>query len=314
MQHWDSYWQNTKTLNSFAEGEQGLGYSGAIAEFWHTVFASLSDNARLLDLATGNGGLALLALQANSSFQVSASDKANIAPLQLFNKQDSSYPYLKKIQFFGNMASEQLTFSDEAFELVTSQFGFEYAQPEPTLQQIHRVLSPGGKMVALVHHEQSFISEDCKVGLPVLDFFIGDNGLLPQAKEFASTCQQLQQFAELSFQQQQLLKQQSNKLLASFMSVQRQCHSNQLDWFNDVAKDLIPLLGNWQSLTVEVIDKLWLSLTHFSQRITDQLTATWDSNQIKLIKQLAVEQGFSVSYSTLDTKFGKLCWVFEATK
>ena len=314
MQHWDCYWQNTKTLNSFAEGEQGLGYSGDIAEFWHKVFASQKNNARLLDLATGNGGLAVLALQTNGSFQVCASDKADISPLQLFTEHDSSYSYLKNIQFFGNMASEHLTFPAETFELVISQFGFEYAEPEATLQQIHRVLVAGGKMVALVHHDQSFISLDCKVGLTVLDFFIAENGLLAKAKKFASTCQQLQGVKVLSSEQQQVLKQQSDNLLASFVAVQQRCDSQQLDWFTDVAKDLIPVLGNWQNLTVETIDKLWLSLTHFSQRIADQLAATWDSNRIKLVKDLAVEQGFSVSYSTLDTKFGKLCWVFEATK
>lgn len=314
MQHWDDYWQRTKTLNSFAEGEQGLGYSGEIAAFWRSKFSELSDNACLLDLATGNGGLAVLALQFNQRFNVVASDKADIAPLQLFNEQDRHYSYLKKIQFFGNMASENITFAERSFDMVMSQFGFEYAQPEPTLLQLYRVLKPGGKMVALVHHNASFISDDCKVGIDVLSYFLKDGGLLAKAREFAGFCQQLPGPDKLSSEQRQLLKQHSDRLLASFVAVQRECDAEQQSWFNDIAKDLIPVLGNWQSLTVQIIESCWLRLNYFSQRLTDQLDATWDDSKMKLAEALAIEQGFEVSCTTLNTEFGTLCWVFEITK
>jgi ubiquinone/menaquinone biosynthesis C-methylase UbiE len=314
LQHWDNYWQKTKTLNSFAESEQGLGYTGDIAQFWQHIFTKLAPNASILDLATGNGGLAVLALQANDNFVISASDKANIAPLQLFTEQDASYKYLQKIQFFGNMPSEALTFADAEFDMVISQFGLEYAEPVSTLQQLHRILKPAGKLVALVHHSESFISSDCWIGIAVLQVFTDENGLLLKIKQFATFCEPLQKLPALTIAQQQLLKQQSDHLLASFKASQQVLSAEQREWFNDIAKNIVPLLGDWRSLTVLAVNKLMENLHYFSQRLADQLTATWSIEKIKTIQQLAEQQGFSVSVSTLDTKEGKLCWIVQITK
>jgi ubiquinone/menaquinone biosynthesis C-methylase UbiE len=314
LQHWDNYWQKTKTLNSFAESEQGLGYAGDIAQFWQHIFAKLEPGASILDLATGNGGLAVLALQTNNSFVVAAADKANIAPLQLFTKQDASYKYLQKIQFFGNMPSEALTFADEEFDMVISQFGFEYAEPVATLQQLHRILKPTGKAVALVHHADSFISVDCQVGLAVLPVFTAADGLLAKAQAFATFCLPLQQFTDLSLQQQQLLKQHSNLLLASFMTTQQSLSGDKLDWFNDIAKDLVPVLSDWRRLSVDTITTLIVNLTDFKQRLTDQLAASWNTAQIEKIQKIAEQQGFVVAVAPLDTAEGKLCWVFQLAK
>jgi len=41
MQHWNSYWSKTKSLNSFAEGEHSQGYTGDIADFWNRLFSTL---------------------------------------------------------------------------------------------------------------------------------------------------------------------------------------------------------------------------------------------------------------------------------
>jgi ubiquinone/menaquinone biosynthesis C-methylase UbiE len=314
LQHWDNYWQKNKTLNSFAEGEQGLGYAGDIAKFWHTIFVDLKSNSKLLDLATGNGGLAVLALQYNIAFDVSASDKANIAPLQLFTQQDAIFKYLKKIKFFSNMPSEALTFADAEFDMVISQFGLEYAEPVSTLQQLHRILKPAGKLVALVHHAESFISSDCRIGLAVLQVFTDENGLLSTIKQFATFCEPLQKLPALTIAQQQLLKQRSDYLLASFKASQQVLSEEQREWFNDIAKNIVPLLGDWRSLTVLAVNKFMESLHYFSQRLADQLTATLSIEKIKTIQQLSEQQGFSVSISTLDTKEGKLCWIVQITK
>ena len=90
MQHWTDYWKNTNALNSFAEGEQGSGYSNEIADFWNSQFKSLSKGSTLVDLGTGNGAVAVLAQlysEANqSNFQVYGIDAADIPPKKLIIK------------------------------------------------------------------------------------------------------------------------------------------------------------------------------------------------------------------------------------
>ena len=209
MQHWNSYWSKTKSLNSFAEGEHSQGYTGAIADFWNTLFLTLPSKSVLLDLATGNGGLAVLAQQSNANFDVVASDAASINPLALYSAEDSIYPTLKKIKFVAEMPSEALTFDDNQFDLVMSQFGFEYAQTVEALQQIFRVLKPEGRFIALVHHQNSFISTDCQHGLNVIERLMTSNGLFDQLLDVARLCQSITDKHNLN-DQQRLIK--SNKI------------------------------------------------------------------------------------------------------
>lgn len=314
MQHWNSYWQNTKTLNSFAEGEQGLGYKGEIAQFWQQVFTAQNATAKILDLATGNGALAVLALQYNERFEVSASDQADIMPLKLFNEQDEVYPLLKKVSFYGNMPSEQLGFADEQFDLVISQFGFEYAQPELALQQVFRVLKPGGNFTALIHHSDSFITEDCRQGMRVLQHFMATDGLLTKVKAFATYCQQLAGVSSLQYEQQQELKQRSNKLLQTFIALQRELSEAQQDWFSLLAKDVVAVISNWRSLSVQAVDTLQRNMADFNQRLSDQVASAWSSDLVSRIIQTCNEFWSDSEVSCLSEQEGKLCWVLKLKK
>lgn len=314
MQHWNSYWQQTKTLNSFAEGEQSQGYGGDIASFWQRVFTEQDHQATVLDLATGNGGLAVLALQQCVTFDVYAADLASIAPLQLFDQHDAVYPLLQKIHFYPNMAAEQLSFADQKFDLVVSQFGFEYASPEAALQQIYRVLKPAGQFVALVHHQQSFITQDCQAGLQALQYFMMSGGLLDNALDYAMLCQQLALQQPLTAEQQQVLKQHSSSLLARFQQQQQLLQGQQQEWFNLLAADIVPLLARWQALTAAAIEVLRQRMTDFAQRLSDQVAAAWSEAQADECRRLWQQQWRDVAITTLDSVDGTLCWIVRLRK
>jgi ubiquinone/menaquinone biosynthesis C-methylase UbiE len=314
VQHWDSYWNKTKTLNSFAEGEQGQGYAGEVAQFWQQVFSQQEKTACVLDLATGNGGLAVLALQHCPTFDVYAADLANIAPLQLFDSSDAVYPLLEKIHFYGNMAAEQLSFNDGQFNLVVSQFGFEYAQPEPALAHIYRVLQPGGAFVALIHHHNSFITQDCQAGLVALRVFLNATGLLDGAKDFADYCQNLQQQRQLSEPQLQRLKQLSSALLSRFRERQQLLTGAEQEWFNLLARDVVPVIAQWQTLSTDAIERLRQSMTESQQRLSDQVAAAWSERHVELCQSLCRQNWQQIAVTSLDTTEGTLCWALHLTK
>jgi ubiquinone/menaquinone biosynthesis C-methylase UbiE len=314
VQHWDSYWNKTKTLNSFAEGEQGQGYQGEVAQFWQQVFNQQDKNACVLDLATGNGGLAVLALQNCPTFEVYAADLANIAPLQLFDKSDAVYPLLEKIHFYGNMAAEQLSFSDAQFNLVVSQFGFEYAEPEPTLAHIYRVLQPGGAFVALIHHHNSFITQDCQAGLVALQVFLATAGLLDGAEDFAAYCQSLPPQSQLSESQLLEVKKQSSTLLNRFKHQQLEFSGAEQEWFNLLARDVVPILAQWQTLSCDAVERLRQNMTEFQQRLSDQVTAAWSQHNVEWCQRLCQRSWQQVAVTSLDTADGTLCWAVRLTK
>src|SRR5688572_29452405 len=116
---WSSYWA-AGGLHSCVGSFAG-NYAGAIGDFWRDRAAALPDGARILDLATGNGALPLLFRdRRGDAIEIDAVDLARIAPR--WHRPDES----PRVRFHSGIAMERLPFADAGFDLVASQFGFEY--------------------------------------------------------------------------------------------------------------------------------------------------------------------------------------------
>lgn len=314
MHHWNSYWSKTKSLNSFAEGEHSQGYVGPIAEFWQTIFSTLPNSAKILDLATGNGGLAVLAQQYEAGFDVSASDAASINPLSIYSPSDLIYKQLNAIHFFGNMPSEDLTFSDKEFDCVISQFGFEYAESEAAILQLNRVLKDDGEFIALVHHQDSFISIDCQIGLKVLDSLSQVGGLLTQLQDFGDFCQTILDKNQLTEEQQIKFKEKNVNLLQLFKQQQHECNSEQeLDWYNLIVKELLPAIVDWQRTDGERVINMIESLSSFQHRLQDQYKASWALVDVDRIKTRLGSWALC-DIDLIEIDEGILCWAIKARK
>lgn len=154
-QDWDAYW----------EGARGsvipLGHvvdRPLITNFWRQVFDDVvnadNKNYRVLDLATGNGALLenLLQLENSAKLSITCVD-SSVAAIEsvkarfpLVNAQVSSI--------------ERMPFADASFDLVTSQFGIEYAKLE-SFSEVQRLVAPGGRIVFLTHHRQGYMFDEC---------------------------------------------------------------------------------------------------------------------------------------------------------
>ncbi len=82
LEQWDRYWAYGN-IHSFSQVSGG-NYQGAIADFWKSRFETLESESRILDIATGNGAIALLALessdQRSAHFEILGVDLADIDP------------------------------------------------------------------------------------------------------------------------------------------------------------------------------------------------------------------------------------------
>jgi len=150
---WTSYWANGG-LHSCTGSFPG-NYSGAIGAWWTARFQTLKPGQRLLDLATGNGPLPLMLREQRpgDGIEVDAVDLAQVAPAWF---DASRHP---GIRFHSGVAMEQLPFADASFDLVVSQFGFEYARREPALRECLRVCRPDGGLAMVMHHAASVLVE-----------------------------------------------------------------------------------------------------------------------------------------------------------
>ncbi|MDO6486724.1 class I SAM-dependent methyltransferase [Colwellia sp. 6_MG-2023] len=315
MQHWSTYWSSTKSLNSFAEGEHKQGYVGQIADFWHKEFQQFSNSAKILDVATGNGGLAVLAKKFNPYLNVYGSDAAAINPLSKFKPSDPIYNTLKSVKFYGEMPTEKLAFKDQVFDAVISQFGFEYAEPSAAVLEINRILKPNGSFIALIHHESSFITDDCKVGINIINRLSANNGLLDGLQDFANLCETIKDKNNPTLEQQTQFQRKNKDLLNLFKELQRACNNEvQLDWFNLLAKELVPVIMNWKHINRESVATIIANTLFFRQRLEDQVAAAWSMTDVNQIQTSTQDNFSSFNMTSIDHDLGKLCWAIQATK
>ena len=144
-------------------------YDGAILEFWRSIFDRQCDDASIVDLATGNGALAILASQYSEakqkSYAVTAIDYAATDPKEMLKNRGLGET-LKSIEFLPNTLLEHTGLPGHSFDLVCSQFGFEYAEVAKAVAEIDRLLKTSGSMfAAMLHVEGSVIVEQAQEGI-----------------------------------------------------------------------------------------------------------------------------------------------------
>ena len=158
-EQWSEYWRKG-TITTF-HGRFGQNYDGKVRDHWHAVLDGLPANAKIVDLATGNGAIALLAAQHgrrnDKQFEITAVDYAEIDPPTLFSNTEFAQDLLK-VRFLSNTPIEATGLPDHGHDLAMSQFGLEYADAEAAVAEIARILKRRGAVfAAMIHHADSAI-------------------------------------------------------------------------------------------------------------------------------------------------------------
>ena len=147
---WDRYWQADRIASCF--DVIGRNYDEALLHEWRVFFKLFENGARLLDLCTGNGAIALVAAEVSAahdkSFLIEAVDSAAIDPPRHVSREANHF---QAIHFHAKTSVEVLPFPDAAFDAVFSQYGVEYANLQAALAEAARVLAPSGRLRFVLH-------------------------------------------------------------------------------------------------------------------------------------------------------------------
>src|SRR5690606_34297142 len=154
-------------------------YSGAIGSFWDGIVDAMPADARVLDLATGNGALPLRLWEAGDrlpGLQVDAVDLAALAPAWYKPVTHAG------ITFHSGVAMEKLPFADASFDRVFSQFGLEYARLDEALRECIRVARDGATLAFVTHHADSVLVRVGHAELANQALLLAPGGLLDAAR------------------------------------------------------------------------------------------------------------------------------------
>jgi SAM-dependent methyltransferase len=146
---WSAYWQGRGAAGEAFLGE-GVETHPSIAAFWDEAFASLPPETRVLDVATGAGSVLKRARAAGLS-KLAGADLSEAA-LALVRRDVQGAQTLC-------CSADAVPAPDGAFDLVTSQFGFEYAGLAAA-SELARLVAPDGRLVALCHAQGSVIERE----------------------------------------------------------------------------------------------------------------------------------------------------------
>jgi ubiquinone/menaquinone biosynthesis C-methylase UbiE len=145
---WDRYWRGMKEGGQFGVG--GASHP-RLNQFWREYFSSmgtLSAPKKMIDIGCGDGAVVAAAADTlgDECLQLTSLDISRHS-LDLMRQR---YPDVD-----GVVADAlHIPFDSWSFDLVTSQFGVEYAG-RAAFVEAARLVAPGGQLALLVHHPRS---------------------------------------------------------------------------------------------------------------------------------------------------------------
>lgn len=158
---WDKYWHGTGTAGAYSAG--GASHPG-IQVFWTDFFQPLAGrftSPRMVDIATGNGAVVEAALHflKNEKLAITCVDISESA----IRNVEARFPGVSGV------VSDATTISleDRSFDIVTSQFGIEYAGAD-AVSEAARLIAPGGALGLLMHIEDGSIHKECADSLTAI--------------------------------------------------------------------------------------------------------------------------------------------------
>ncbi len=159
---WDTYWHGTGGADAFTAG--GASHP-ALQQFWSEFFERWGLRyaaANYVDVATGNGAVLETALRVLDGGKTTVSC-VDVAPAAIENVTER-FPGVNGIV----ADAAAMPVDDGAYDIVTSQFGVEYAGAEAVFEAA-RLVAPGGCLALLMHIESGIVHKECTDSLAAIE-------------------------------------------------------------------------------------------------------------------------------------------------
>lgn len=312
---WSVFWQSDQLQSCMPVNEPVE--SDQLALIWRAFFDALPEGANLMDLGTGNGSLAIQAVEASQArqapFSIDAVDLADIEPARFISSQAKT---LQQITFHPCTAMEKLPFADSHFDAVASQYAIEYSQVDKSLRETIRVLKPNGRFRFLLHADDGVLKKRCELQRQQADIIL-------ESRLFTVLAEVIEKIVIAEQQQTpQTLTRATQSITAltgvfDDLELQFSAHENRslVDNLFTAAKSLPGLRQRYDLATLlSIVDDTRLLLTAQGKRLQAMADAALDDAAVtKLAKQMVSLGATKVDHQRAVTGEQEVCvghWLF----
>lgn len=304
-EQWSDFWQAGSITTFFQRFANN--YDSAILAFWKEVFERQPKDACVVDLATGNGAVALLAAQFSDafdqSFTVTGVDYAATDPKAMLRGERPGTATLDDINFLINTRIEETGLADAGFDLAVSQFGFEYADSSAAVSELDRILKPRGAVfAAMIHVQGSAIMHQAKEGIRQAKQ-CDKAGLIEPAEKLLQALDRAEQSGADPAEDKacESLRQTINKITGVLHSAQSQFKDpGQIAWF---LTNTMSLFSKKKTDDMDLEEKVRLlqsvkpEAAQYQQRMKDLMSAAQSPEQIAALEKALIVKGFTIDAS-----------------
>ncbi|MFK8053820.1 MAG: methyltransferase domain-containing protein [Woeseiaceae bacterium] len=286
---WSKYWRQpviTTFSQQFAEN-----YDLEIQAYWDERFADVKDGGHIIDLATGNGAVALLAAhyaqEHGRDFSITGIDYADIQPSSDLASRPSVLPLLSSIRFLSNTNIESTGLAAGSASAIVSQFGFEYAEPEAAVAEAYRLLAPGGRISLIMHHVASGVLKETDEGLAQMQYMMRKERLDERVEAVIRSTASVAKTKAA----RQKLEATKKRLLA------RASKSEPNGFIQSVAPSFLHALEGMPDATIterlRFVEKMRVEVRAYQERMADLKSAAMDQRAFAALQASLASCGFS---------------------
>lgn len=169
LDHWERYYRGGALATCPTSSD--MSYDKELRDCWEAFFSDVPNGARILDVGTGNGAVALIASELGArlqrSWEIHATDLALIDPVR---HVPGGAERLRSIQFHPGVGTEKLPFESGSIAAVSGHYALEYMDIPAALAEIRRVLAAGmGRAQFVLHHLESQLVQNAMRSLDEAD-------------------------------------------------------------------------------------------------------------------------------------------------
>jgi len=295
VEHWELFYRGG-ALAACPTGPDP-NYTLDVRDAWVEFFASLADGARLLDIGTGNGAVALIAretaLAAGRRFEIHGSDLALIDPPRQVRGGAAIFD---GITFHGGIPTERLPFEESSFDAVSGQFALEYTRVADALREIFRVLKPGGRARFSVHHADSVVVRNAGLSLAQSNLVLEETRIFRRLRAFVEAERNAlaQPRARAKAAEAQAALNQCASQLRQVVATTVNAHTLRVTL--DAVQQLLSARHRWSAAELDrEITRVEREVRASARRLQDLVSAAMPETAIRRVVDTAAGFGFETS-------------------